>query len=53
MDFEEKDFCENPIWNQEGRKEIRKRISETHIPVESVCADYFWKSPFIEEMDIH
>lgn len=44
--FEEKNYKENPIWNNKGQKKIRKHIMETGITVESVCADYFLEKPF-------
>ena len=44
--FEIEGYEDNPIWTSEGRSLIKKAISETGIPVASVCADYFLERPF-------
>lgn len=44
--FEEKQYKDNPIWTANGRKQVRKHIMETQVPVLSVCADYFLEKPF-------
>ena len=44
--FEENNYKNNPIWTPEGREEIKKRITDTGVPVGSVCADFFLENPF-------
>lgn len=44
--FEIDGYEENPIWSDEGRILIKEAVSETGIPVASVCADYFLERPF-------
>lgn len=44
--FEEKNYLFNPIWTEEGRTQIKKTITESGVPVNSVCADYFLENPF-------
>lgn len=44
--FEEDCYLENPIWTEDGRKDIKRCIKETGVTVESVCADFFLENPF-------
>lgn len=44
--FEYNDFESNPLYSDAGRKEIRKIIESSEMPVHSVCADYFLEKPF-------
>lgn len=38
-------YIDNPIWDEEGRQEVKSVISETGIKVNSVCFDYFMRRP--------
>lgn len=39
-------YEENPIWTDEGKKELKRVIQDTHIKVNSICFDYFMRRPF-------
>lgn len=49
--FEENNYINNPIWTEEGRKQIKQCMAETGIRVGSVCADYFLENPFFRRGD--
>jgi L-ribulose-5-phosphate 3-epimerase len=38
---------DNPIWTDEGVREIRRQITTTGVAVTSVCADCFIRRPFV------
>lgn len=44
--FDYHDYSNNPLWTEEGRKEIVSLIKETGVEVKSVCWDYFMRRPF-------
>ena len=44
--FDYPDYMKNPLWEDEGRREIKCSIEETGVKVNSVCWDYFMRRPF-------
>lgn len=45
--FEDDRWEENPLWTADGRPKIKKRMDETGVRIEYLCADYFMEHPFI------
>jgi L-ribulose-5-phosphate 3-epimerase len=43
---------ENPIWTDEGVREIRRQVTTTGVAVTSVCADCFIRRPLFRVSDI-
>lgn len=39
-------YRENPLWTDEGIKQIKKHMDKTGIKIQSVCFDYFMRRPF-------
>lgn len=39
-------YTENPLWNENGRIEIRKIVQETGVKVQHITADFFMRQPF-------
>jgi len=39
-------YEENPLWTQEGIKEIQQAIGESGVKVRHICADFFMRRPF-------
>jgi len=44
--FELNNYKNNPIWTETGRRKICEIVTSSGVGIESVCADYFLKSPF-------
>lgn len=44
--FDYENYEKNPLWTNEGIKQLEKVIKETGIVVNSVCFDYFMRRPF-------
>jgi hexulose-6-phosphate isomerase len=42
---------ENPIWSDEGVREIRRQVTTTGVAVTSVCADCFIRRPLLRVSD--
>lgn len=51
--FDHDRYEENPIWNENGRGEIREAIEATGVAVKSVCFDYFMRRPFYKGKGTH
>jgi len=39
-------YEENPLWTQEGIKEIQQAVEESSVKVRHICADFFMRRPF-------
>ncbi len=46
--FEQDQYTENPLADEDGIKEINDIVRETGVTVESVCADYFMDIPYLK-----
>lgn len=44
-------YTDNPLWNDDGVKEIKRLIKEYKISVRTICADYFMACPFVRVSD--
>jgi hexulose-6-phosphate isomerase len=40
-------YDRNPVWTDEGQREIRAAVAATGIPVRCLCADYFIAHPLV------
>ncbi len=44
--FDYDDYWKNPLWTEEGIKELGNIMSETGVRVNAICFDYFMRRPF-------
>lgn len=47
FDFDQ--YEQNPLWNKEGKTQLKNVINETGIKVHSVCFDYFMRRAFFKK----
>lgn len=49
--FDYENFENNPLWTQEGIRELGQIIRENGVAVHAVCFDYFMRRPFYKEKE--
>ena len=49
--FAADDYERNPVWSEQGLRQIREMVDATGVAVRSLCADYFMAHPFVRVSD--
>jgi len=49
--FAAEDHEQNPVWSEQGLRQIQEMVDATGVAVRSLCADYFMAHPFVRVSD--